>query len=299
MPELLLRSDLPGLVHRGKVKDTYLLDDETLLLVITDRISAFDVVLPGGVPKKGEILARLSAFWFQKTRDLVPNHLIKLVEDVGELEGSYGRSFPRAFEGRALLVRRAERIPVECIVRGYLAGSAWREYRERGTVWGRKLPPGLREGAKLPEPLFTPTTKEEVEHDRPLTREELSELVGEEVAQKLEERSLEIYSFAERYARERGIIIADTKFEFGRLPDGSLLLIDEALTPDSSRFWPADEYRPGSPPPSFDKQYVRNYLTRLVQAGTWDKQPPGPELPDEVVRNTVAKYRQALVWLTS
>ncbi len=289
MPELLLRSDLPGLVHRGKVKDTYLLDDETLLLVITDRISAFDVVLPGGVPKKGEILARLSAFWFQKTRDLVPNHLIKLVEDVRELEESYGRSFPKAFEGRSLLVRRAERIPVECIVRGYLAGSAWREYRERGTVWGRKLPPGLREGAKLPEPLFTPTTKEEAGHDRPLSREELSKLVGEEVARKLEERSLEIYSFAERYARERGIIIADTKFEFGFI-EGKLSLIDELLTPDTSRFWKLEEWEERGIAESFDKQPLRNWLSERGWAGD----APPPEIPSEILEDLGRRYEEAL-----
>lgn len=288
MPVLMEAQLSLPLYRRGKVRDTYDLGDR-LLMVSTDRISAFDVVLPTGIPDKGLVLTQLSAFWFEKTADVVPNHFLALVDstDVDGLE------VPPDLVGRAMLVRKAQRIDVECIVRGYLAGSAWEEYRRQGTVNGERMPAGLEESQELPEPLFTPTTKAEEGHDEPITWEQMVELVGLRAATAMRVRSLALYRFARDYARERGIIIADTKFEFGWLDD-EIILIDEVLTPDSSRFWPADEYRPGRSQPSFDKQFVRDYLTSVG----WNRQPPAPELPSDIVERTAEKYREAYRRLT-
>ncbi|GBD13911.1 Phosphoribosylaminoimidazole-succinocarboxamide synthase [bacterium HR24] len=288
MPVLMETQLSLPLYRRGKVRDTYDLGDR-LLMVSTDRISAFDVVLPTGIPDKGLVLTQLSAFWFEKTADVVPNHFLALVDstDVDGLE------VPPDLVGRAMLVRKAQRIDVECIVRGYLAGSAWEEYRRQGTVNGERMPAGLEESQELPEPLFTPTTKAEEGHDEPITWEQMVELVGLRAATAMRVRSLALYRFARDYARERGIIIADTKFEFGWLDD-EIILIDEVLTPDSSRFWPADEYRPGRSQPSFDKQFVRDYLTLVG----WNRQPPAPELPSDIVERTAEKYREAYRRLT-
>jgi phosphoribosylaminoimidazole-succinocarboxamide synthase len=278
------------------VRDNYDLGEE-LLLVATDRISAFDVVLPCGIPDKGEVLTRLSAFWFELTASLVPNHFLELVEDV-RLLNAYLRDrvcfvYPSYLSGRSMLVRKAQRIPVECVVRGYLSGSAWVEYQQSGTVGGIPMPSGMKECQQLPQPLFTPTTKAEGEHDRPLSREQLRALVGEEVARELEEKSLAIYRFAEGFARTRGIIIADTKMEFGFIA-GQLTLIDELLTPDSSRFWDVERYEVGHPQDSFDKQPVRDWL----EASGWNKQPPAPPLPPEVIDATARRYREAYRRLT-
>jgi len=281
------RLDLP-LFHRGKVRDTYDLGDR-LLMVATDRISAFDVVLPNGIPDKGLVLSQLSAFWFQQTAEVVPNHFLRLV-DATEVDGL---RLPPEVVGRAMIVRKAQRIDIECIVRGFLSGSAWEEYRRQGTVGGMKMPKGLEESQELPEPLFTPTTKAEVGHDEPITWEQMVEMVGTRAATAMRLRSLALYRYARDYARERGIIIADTKFEFGWLDD-EIILIDEVLTPDSSRFWPADQYQPGHPQPSFDKQFVRDYLSSLG----WDRQPPAPELPPDIVERTAEKYREAFHRLT-
>ena len=288
---LVLETSLPRLAHRGKVRDMYDLGDH-LLMVATDRISAFDVVLPTGIPDKGAILTRLSAFWFERTAHIVPNHLIALVEDPAQL-ALYGFPCPPELLGRSLLVRKARRIDVECVARGYLAGSAWAAYRGTGTIFGIAMPPGLREGDKLPEPLFTPTTKAEAGHDEPLTEAQLVALVGVEMAKRLRDATLALYGWACDFALPRGIVLADTKFEFGLL-DGRMIVIDEMLTPDSSRFWAVEEYQPGSSPPSFDKQYVRDWLT----ASGWDREPPAPELPPEVVQRTCEKYREAYRRLT-
>jgi phosphoribosylaminoimidazole-succinocarboxamide synthase len=273
----------------GKVRDTYDLGDR-LLMVTTDRLSAFDVVLPNGIPGKGEVLTRLSAFWFGYTRDIVPNHLLSV--DTADLPEA-ARPYVDELAGRFMLVRTAKRLNYECVARGYLAGSAWQEYRERGSVCGHRLPEGLRQADELPEPIFTPATKAESGHDMNITVEELRNSVGEELGRALESITLAVYEAAASYAMDRGIIIADTKMEFGLL-EGRLILIDELLTPDSSRFWALGEYAPGGSPPSFDKQYVRDWLER---AG-WDKTAPGPTLPDEVVAGTAARYREALAWLT-
>lgn len=287
--EILNYSDLPlPLWKRGKVRDVYDLG-ENLLIVSTDRISAFDVVLPTPIPFKGMVLNKLSEFWFRFTDDLCPNHLL-----TAELEEfpSPLREF-RVLEGRSMLVRKTKPIPVECVVRGYLYGSAWAEYQKRGSAYGIPLPSGMKLAEKLPNPIFTPTTKEEGGHDRPLTREDAMKLTGE-LLKEMEERALEIYERACWHAERRGILIADTKMEFG-LVNEEMLLIDELLTPDSSRFWPADTYEPGKPQPSFDKQYVRDYLEGLG----WNKQPPAPELPLEVVKKTTEKYLEALGRLTA
>lgn len=270
------------LFSRGKVRDTYQLDDQRLLMVSTDRISAFDYVLPTGIPDRGRVLTQLSAFWFEKTRDVVPNHL---------LDTSYDGLGPDV-DGRCMVVRRAKRIDFECVVRGYLAGSAWAEYRESGTVAGEALPEGLRESEKLPEPIFTPATKADSGHDVNVSLDDMKNVVGEDLGQAVADASLAIYSAAVGYALDRGIIIADTKMEFGLL-GGQLILIDELLTPDSSRFWAAGEYQPGGSPPSFDKQYVRDWLER----SGWNKQPPAPSLPGDVVAGTAMRYREALEWL--
>jgi phosphoribosylaminoimidazole-succinocarboxamide synthase len=270
---------MPEAVHvaSGKVRDIYELDDERLLLVASDRISTFDVVLATDIPDKGRVLTGLSGFWFARTREIVPNHLLALRPD-----------------GRSTEARRLEMLPIECVVRGYLAGSGWKDYRDSGEVCGHRLPPGLRESEQLPEPIFTPATKAHEGHDENIDRRRAAELVGEEILGEAERISLELYSFAAAHARERGIVIADTKFELGLGPDGALTLGDEALTPDSSRFWPADDYEPGRSQPSFDKQYVRDYCESLG----WDKTPPGPELPATVVEGTRARYVEAFEQLT-
>jgi phosphoribosylaminoimidazole-succinocarboxamide synthase len=261
----------------GKVRELYALNDARLLLVASDRISVFDVVLPTPVPDKGKVLTGLSAFWFTRTREIVANHLLAVRPD-----------------GRSLECRRLEMLPIECVVRGYLAGSGWKDYRASGVVCGHRLPDGLREGDALPEPIFTPTTKETTGHDEPLERAEAGELLGRAGATEVEEVSLALYRFAAEYSAERGIVLADTKFEFGLDTDGGLVLADEIFTPDSSRFWPADQCRPGRPQPSFDKQFARDYAESL----DWDKSPPGPELPDDVVAGTRARYVEAFERLT-
>ncbi len=270
---------MPEAVHvgSGKVRELFELDDERMLLVATDRISTFDVVLPTEIPDKGRVLTGLSGFWFARTRDIVPNHLLALRED-----------------GRSTEAQRLSMLPIECVVRGYLAGSGWKDYGATGEVCGHRLPEGLRESDRLPEPIFTPATKAQEGHDENIDRERAAELVGEELFADVERISLDLYRFAAAYALERGIVIADTKFELGVAPDGTLTLGDEALTPDSSRFWPADEYEPGRGQPSFDKQYVRDYCETLG----WDKSPPGPELPDAVVTGTRARYVEAFEQLT-
>lgn len=292
---LLLETNLLlPLFCRGKVRDTYDLGDK-LLIVATDRISAFDSVLPCGIPMKGLVLNQLSAFWFGMTAHLVPNHLIEMIDSTFALH-SYlpvEDADLSCLVGRTMVVKKAERIPVECVVRGYLAGSAWAEYSEKGIVCGISSPRGLKECQELSEPLFTPTTKEESGHDQPLDEPELRKLVGEAVAEELKEKSLTIYSYACAYARKKGIIIADTKFEFG-LIDGRIILIDELLTPDSSRFWDAEQYVPGHSQPSFDKQPLRDWLTR----SGWNKEPPAPMLPPEIIEQTAQKYHEAYQRLT-
>jgi phosphoribosylaminoimidazole-succinocarboxamide synthase len=278
------------LLARGKVRDIYDLGDR-LLIVATDRISAFDVVLPTGIPDKGAVLTQLSAFWFELTGDIVPNHFVQVVDST-RVPG-VDADLPREMIGRAMVVRKAERIDVECVVRGYITGSGWKDYQRSGEVSGIALPPNLKESQELFEPIFTPTTKADEGHDLPITCEQVAELAGDRAANAVRLRSLALYHYGRDYARERGIIIADTKFEFGWLDD-EVILIDECLTPDSSRFWPADEYKSGGPQPSFDKQYVRDYLEDVA----WNKAPPAPELPPEVVERTAEKYREAFTRLT-
>ncbi|MCB2262451.1 MAG: phosphoribosylaminoimidazolesuccinocarboxamide synthase [Candidatus Thiosymbion ectosymbiont of Robbea hypermnestra] len=289
----LFASDLSGLtlVNRGKVRDIYQVGDDQLLIVASDRISAFDLVLPQPIPGKGEVLTRVSDFWFERTRDLVPNHradtpLDRVVTDPGE----------RASLGdRALVVKRLEPLPVEAIVRGYIIGSGWKDYQRTGAICGIALPPGLAQADKLPEAIYTPSTKAAAgEHDENIDFDRTVALIGRALAEQVRDTSLRIYKTCAEYARERGIIIADTKFEFGLDAAGRLHLIDEVLTPDSSRFWPQDQYRAGSSPPSFDKQFIRDYLETL----DWDKTPPAPELPPDIVAKTAAKYREAEERLT-
>jgi phosphoribosylaminoimidazole-succinocarboxamide synthase len=270
---------MPEAVHvaSGKVREIYELDDERLLLVASDRISTFDVVLPTEIPDKGRVLTGLSGFWFARTREIVPNHLLALRPD-----------------GRSTEARRLTMLPIECVVRGYLAGSGWKDYLDTGEVCGHRLPPGLRESERLPAPIFTPATKAHEGHDENIDRNRAAELVGHELLDQAERVSLLLYEHAAAYAAERGIVIADTKFELGLGSDGELTLGDEALTPDSSRFWPADEYEPGRGQPSYDKQYVRDYCESLG----WDKSPPGPELPQDVVDGTRARYVEAFERLT-
>jgi len=290
----LFESNLRGLklIHRGKVRDIYEVDERHMLIVTTDRLSAFDVVLPDPIPGKGRILTRISQFWFDKTRHIVPNHttdypLERVVTDPDE----------RAIiADRSMVVRRLRALPIEAVVRGYLIGSGWRDYQATGQVCGIALPPGLRQAEQLPEPLFTPATKAEVgAHDENIDFERVVALVGRDIAEQVRTTALALYRFAADYARARGIIIADTKFEFGLDESGQLTLIDEALTPDSSRFWPVDTYRVGTSPLSFDKQFVRDYLETL----SWDKQPPGPTLPRDIIERTSAKYAEALERLTA
>jgi phosphoribosylaminoimidazole-succinocarboxamide synthase len=284
-----LLPDVP-LFRRGKVREMYDLGGGRLLMVASDRVSAFDVVMDDLIPGKGAVLTALSAFWFRKTGNDVPNHFLS--ERLDDFPPELKRHAD-VLAGRSLMVRRTERIDVECVVRGYLAGSGWAEYRREGTLAGEKLPPGLAEAQRLPEPRFTPATKVESGHDENISRARLRELVGADLASRLEDASLRLYQVAEAHARSRGLILADTKFEFGLL-DGQLIVIDELLTPDSSRYWPADKYAAGSSPPSFDKQHLRDYLESIG----WNKQPPPPPLPPEVVAATAAKYQEALQRLT-
>ena len=283
-------SDLK-LLRRGKVRDVYAVDDDSLLIVATDRISAFDCILPTPIERKGEVLTALSEFWFEKLQHVVANHLIE--SDVGRMPPAV-QQHARTLAGRAMLVRRAEVFPVECVVRGYLVGSGWKDYLRTGSVCGHKLPEGLVESAKLPEPIFTPSTKAEQGHDENITEDQVREMIGDEKTALLRDTSLRLYSEAHEYASQRGIIIADTKFEFGLDKNGELLLVDEVLTPDSSRFWPADEYEPGRSQPSFDKQFVRDFLETL----DWDKQPPAPAIPAEIAAATTARYLEAYRLLT-
>jgi phosphoribosylaminoimidazole-succinocarboxamide synthase len=283
-------SDLK-LVRRGKVRDVYAVDDDSLLIVATDRISAFDCILPTPIERKGEVLTALSKFWFDKLGHVVANHLIE--SDVDAMPPAI-QPHARTLARRAMLVRRAEVFPVECVVRGYLVGSGWKDYKRTGSVCGHKLPDGLLESAKLPEPIFTPSTKAEQGHDENITEDQVREMIGDEQTALLRHTSLRLYSEAHEYARQRGIIIADTKFEFGLDKNGELLLVDEVLTPDSSRFWPADEYQPGRSQPSFDKQFVRDYLETL----DWDKKPPAPAIPSEIAAATTARYLEAYRLLT-
>jgi phosphoribosylaminoimidazole-succinocarboxamide synthase len=271
---------MPEAVHvaSGKVREIYAVDDERLLLVASDRISTFDVVLGTPIPDKGRVLTGLSAFWFRRTEDIVPNHLLELRDD-----------------GRTTVCRKLEMLPIECVVRGYLAGSGWKDYKATGEVCGHVLPEGMRESDRFPDPIFTPATKAVEGHDENIDEERAATLCGEELYAEAKRVSLELYRFAAKHAEERGIVLADTKFELGLAPDGTLVLGDEALTPDSSRFWPADEYEPGRPQPSFDKQFVRDWC----ETTGWDKTPPGPELPDDVVAGTRARYVEAFERLTS
>ena len=287
---VLLDTDLSlPMFVKGKVRDSYDLG-ERLLIVATDRISAFDVVLPCGIPNKGKVLNKLSAFWFNQTKEFMPNHMIEPVDDVGSLNAYLpaGVGSPSYLAGRSMVVKKVKRILVECVVRGYLAGSAWEEYSEKGTISGLKAARGLKESQELPQPLFTPTTKAEEGHDLPMSRKEMTKMVGESLADELEEKSLEIYNYGRGYAIARGIIIADTKFEFG-LDGDKLILIDELLTPDSSRIWEVDLYKVGQSQPSFDKQPVRDWLAR----SGWDKKPPAPMLPPDVIEATARRYERA------
>ncbi|MHB1141682.1 MAG: phosphoribosylaminoimidazolesuccinocarboxamide synthase [Sulfuricaulis sp.] len=293
MPETLFQSDLKSLRlrNRGKVRDIYDVDDRHLLIVTTDRLSAFDVVLPDPVPGKGAVLTAMSNFWFARTRGIIPNQLTdtpleQILRDPAER---------KQVEARATLVKKLKALPVEAVVRGYLAGSGWKEYKIAGTVCGIRLPAGLKEADRLPEPIFTPSTKAEMgQHDENINFDRAAEILGRDMAEKVKNASLAIYKECAAYALTRGIIIADTKFEFGLDESGTLTLIDEVLTPDSSRFWPADSYKPGANPPSYDKQYVRDYLESIG----WNKQPPAPRLPAEVIAKTAEKYREALTRLT-
>jgi phosphoribosylaminoimidazole-succinocarboxamide synthase len=289
---VILETNLTGVENygRGKVRDVYRVDRDRLLIVATDRISAFDYVLGTGIPDKGKVLTQLSIFWFDFLRDVTPTHFLTATVD------EYPAPLPEfrsQLEGRSMLVKSARMVEIECVARGYLSGSGWKEYREQGTVCGIRLPAGLRESDKLPEPIFTPATKAQSGHDENVSFERVSSLIGEDLAKRLRDLTLEIYSRAARYAESKGIIIADTKFEFGFVGD-QLVLGDEVLTPDSSRFWPADTYRPGGAQHSFDKQFVRDYLESI----RWNKQPPAPSLPDEVAAKTGEKYRQAYTVLT-
>ncbi len=288
----LFQSNIPSLelVHRGKVRDVYAVDDAHLLIVVSDRLSAFDVVLPDPIPGKGQVLTQISNFWFERTKHIVRNHLTGIApatvvrpEEAGQLEG------------RAVVVRRLKPLPIEAVVRGYIIGSGWKDYLATGAVCGIKLPAGLAQAAPLAQPLFTPATKAAVgDHDENISFKQATNIVGTEVAQAVRECTLNIYRHAVAYAATRGIIIADTKFEFAVDEDGELIVVDEILTPDSSRFWPADEYREGTSPPSFDKQFVRDYLETL----DWDKTAPGPSLPAQVINNSMVRYREAQARLT-
>lgn len=294
MDDVVLETNIAGYpLRRGKVRDIYDLGEQ-LLLVVCDRISAFDVVMPNGIPGKGKLLTRISEFWFNKFQDIAPNHLIEVIDERPPpgMEAVFEQ-----IRGRTMLCRKCEVVPIECVVRGYLTGSGWKDYCNSGAVCGIELPKGLRQCQQLAEPIFTPATKAEEGHDENISFEEASRMVGAELMRTLRERSIEIYRAAAEHARQRGVIIADTKFEWGRLGDEHIL-IDEVLTPDSSRFWPASDYEVGRDQDSFDKQYVRNYLQELCDRGEWDKTAPGPELPPEIVANTRKKYVEAYERLT-
>jgi len=297
IPPVLMQTDLPLPVFiHGKVRDTYDLGSH-LLIVSTDRISAFDVVLPNGIPLKGHVLNRLSSFWFRRTADIIPNHMTEAIDDVHSLDSYVPEEsrfpYPPFLRGRAMIVKKVKRIPVECVVRGYLAGSAWEEYKKSGTVAGNAMPQGIVESQELEKPIFTPTTKSEKGHDEPITMAQIIKLIGLRTAQEMEEKSLAVYTFAREYAISKGIIIADTKFEFG-IDNGRLTLIDEMLTPDSSRLWDAGLYQPGRTQESYDKQPVRDWLT----AQGWNKAPPAPTLPPDVVEATTKRYIQAYEKIT-
>jgi phosphoribosylaminoimidazole-succinocarboxamide synthase len=287
----LMKTDLSGvkLHRRGKVRDIYDLGDH-FLIVATDRLSAFDVVLPSPIPNKGKVLTQMSAFWFDRFKDVVPNHVVST--DVGKYPQNL-RQFRDQLQDRSMLVKKAKVFPVECVARGFLTGSGLKDYNKTGSVCGIKLPPGLRDSDRLPEPIFTPATKAETGHDENVSEEQAAKIIGQDTVRRLKELTLQLYSRGVEYARTRGIIVCDTKFEFG-LIDGRISIVDEMLTPDSSRFWPADQYSPGKPQPSFDKQFVRDYLEKIG----WNKQPPAPELPDDIVKATSAKYVEALRLLT-
>jgi len=289
----LLQTSLPDLqlIRRGKVRDVYAADEESLLIVATDRISAFDCVLPTPIERKGEVLTALSRFWFEKLAHIVANHLLST--NIDEMPEAV-RRHSAMLSGRSMLVRRAEVFPVECVVRGYLVGSGWKDYLRTGEVCGHKLASGLRESEELPEPLFTPSTKAEEGHDENISEDQVRDILGEKVTVQLRDTSTQLYSEAREYARSRGIIIADTKFEFGLDSNGQLILVDEVLTPDSSRFWPAGSYEPGRSQPSFDKQFVRDYLETL----DWDKKPPAPAIPANIASATTARYLEAYRLLT-
>lgn len=286
-----MKTDLSGVkLHgRGKVRDIYDLGDH-FLIVATDRLSAFDVVLPSPIPNKGKVLTQMSAFWFDRFKDVVPNHVVST--DVGKYPQNL-RQFRDQLQDRSMLVKKAKVFPVECVARGFLTGSGLKDYNKTGSVCGIKLPPGLRDSDRLPEPIFTPATKAETGHDENISEEQAAKIIGQDTVRRLKELTLQLYSRGVEYARTRGIIVCDTKFEFG-LIDGRISIVDEMLTPDSSRFWPADQYSPGKPQPSFDKQFVRDYLEKIG----WNKQPPAPELPDDIVKATSAKYVEALRLLT-
>ncbi|HTR21175.1 MAG TPA: phosphoribosylaminoimidazolesuccinocarboxamide synthase [Gemmatimonadales bacterium] len=295
----LVASSLPlPLLRRGKVREMYEVDAASLLMIASDRVSAFDVVMNEAVPDKGAVLTQLSAFWFARLAHVIPNHL--LTADADEIVRRVPTLAAHRADlgGRAMLVRRTTPLPFECVVRGYVAGSAWAEYRTAGTLAGEPLPTGLVESAKLEPAIFSPATKAETGHDENVTFSRVTEALGHRMADELKRASLAVYEAGRTYAAQRGIIIADTKFEFGTTPDGTLLLIDEVLTPDSSRFWPADQYRPGRSQPSFDKQPLRDYLAGLKSAGSWDGNAPPPPLPPEVVRATAERYREAYRRLT-
>ena len=294
---MIIETDLPSLLHRGKVRDTYQVGPGRLLMVATDRISAFDVVLPTGIPNKGLVLNRMSAFWFRQTSHLVPNHFLMLADasDAAPLiESSFAPAvMPPDVARQAMVVKQAERIDIECIVRGYITGSAWAEYQKQGTVSGKPMPADLLDGQAFPEPIFTPTTKAEEGHDENMSDQEVLDMVGSDLARQLSEASKAVYQFGRDYALGRGIILADTKMEFG-LVDGNLILIDELLTPDSSRFWDASGYQPGRSQPNFDKQFVRDWLS----SQGWNREPPAPPLPEEVVVKTSERYLEAYHLLT-
>jgi phosphoribosylaminoimidazole-succinocarboxamide synthase len=291
--DALFDSAVPGLprIGRGKVRDIYSVDDEHLLIVTTDRLSAYDVVLPDPIPGKGRVLTELSNFWFRMMRDLIPNHLT----DISLKNIIDDEALAKSLQSRSIVVRRLKPLPIEAVARGYLIGSGWRDYLETGAVCGIPLPEGLEQASRLPETIFTPATKAEAgDHDENISFERVVEMIGEDLANKVRDMTIQIYERAAAYALERGIIIADTKFEFGQDEEGRLYIIDEILTPDSSRFWPLEQYRVGISPPSFDKQFVRDYLDTL----DWDKTAPGPELPAEVLEKTSEKYNEALQILT-
>ncbi|OGO06632.1 MAG: phosphoribosylaminoimidazolesuccinocarboxamide synthase [Chloroflexi bacterium RBG_13_57_8] len=296
-PPVLMKSDLPLPVFiRGKVRDTFDLGSH-LLIVSTDRISAFDIVLPSGIPLKGHVLNRLSSFWFRLTAGIIPNHMTEALDNVHSLDSYIPEAerfaYPNYLRGRSMIVKKVKRIPVECVVRGYLAGSAWAEYKERGTVNRRVMPKGLRESQELEKPIFTPTTKAETGHDEPISQEQIVKLIGLRTAREMEEKSLAVYGYARQYARDKGIIIADTKFEFG-VDNGRLTVIDEMLTPDSSRFWDAEKFQTGNNQASYDKQPVRDWLN----ASGWNKEPPAPELPPDIIAATTDRYVKAYEKLT-